>query len=123
MVEGIVTQCERWLEKRSSRLPLNLIFRDIVLDSVDIFLWVGKSATRPADVTYLLHHLRDCLLKEHMELFMDNGTVCIDSSLVFLAESNMVINRWPGILVLINDTAWELEARDNICCKMAMRLC
>ena len=26
-----------------------------------------------------------------------------------LAESDMVINRRPGILVLINDTDWELE--------------
>ena len=80
-----------------------------MLDSVDMILWVGKSATRPADVTYLLHHLRDHLLKEHEELFMENGTVCVDSSLVFLAESDMVINRRPGILVLINDTDWELE--------------
>ena len=66
-------------------------------------------ATRPADVTYLLHHLRDHLLKEREELFMENGTVCVGSSLVFLAESDMVINRRPGILVLINDTDWELE--------------
>lgn len=70
----------------------------------------AASTTRPADVTYLLHHLRDHLLKEREELFMDNGTVCVDSSLVFLAESDMVIvNRRPGILVLINDTDWELE--------------
>jgi ubiquitin related modifier 1 len=69
----------------------------------------AASATRPADVTYLLHHLRDHLLKERQELFMENGTVCVDSSLVFLAESDMVINRRPGILVLINDTDWELE--------------
>ncbi|KIK07143.1 hypothetical protein K443DRAFT_673701 [Laccaria amethystina LaAM-08-1] len=51
----------------------------------------AASATRPADVTYLLHHLRDHLLKERQELFMENGTVR------------------PGILVLINDTDWELE--------------
>ena len=105
-VEDIVTRCERWLEKRSSRPPPNSILRDIVLDSVDMILWVGKSATRPADVTYLLHHLGDHLLKE---LFIENGTVCIDSSLAFLAESDMVINRRPGILVLINDADWELE--------------
>lgn len=51
----------------------------------------ASPATRPADVTYLLHHLRDHLLKEREELFMENGTVR------------------PGILVLINDTDWELE--------------
>ena len=42
-VEGIVTRCERWLEKRSSRPPPNSILRDIVLDSVDMILWVQKS--------------------------------------------------------------------------------
>ena len=79
-----------------------------MLDSVDMILWVGKSATRPADATYL-HHLRDHLLKEREELFIENRTACVDLSLVFLAESDMVINRRPGILVLINDTDWELE--------------
>ncbi|KAK7062809.1 Ubiquitin-related modifier 1 [Paramarasmius palmivorus] len=47
--------------------------------------------TKPADVDYLIHYLRDHLLKERAELFMENGTVR------------------PGILVLINDTDWELE--------------
>jgi ubiquitin related modifier 1 len=31
--------------------------------------------TKPADITYLIHHLRDHLLKERVELFMENGTV------------------------------------------------
>jgi len=31
--------------------------------------------TKPVDVTYLIHHLRDHHLKERVELFMDNGTV------------------------------------------------
>ena len=69
-VEGIVTRCERWLEKRSSRPPPNSILKDIVLDAVDMILWVGKSATRPADV---LHHLRDHLLKEREELLWRMG--------------------------------------------------
>ncbi|KZP30791.1 ubiquitin-related modifier 1 [Athelia psychrophila] len=47
--------------------------------------------TKSADVTYLMYHLRDHLLKERVELFMEAGTVR------------------PGILVLINDTDWELE--------------
>ena len=67
---GIVTRCERWLEKRSSRPPPNSILKDIVLDAVDMILWVGKSATRPADV---LHHLRDHLLKEREELLWRMG--------------------------------------------------
>ncbi|GJE93380.1 ubiquitin-like modifier 1 [Phanerochaete sordida] len=46
---------------------------------------------KPADVTYLMYWLRDNLLKEREELFIENGTVR------------------PGILVLINDTDWELE--------------
>ncbi|KAK7449228.1 Ubiquitin-related modifier 1 [Stygiomarasmius scandens] len=50
---------------------------------------------KPADVNYLIHHLRDHLLKERVELFMENGTVR------------------PGILVLINDTDWELEGEGD----------
>jgi ubiquitin related modifier 1 len=29
----------------------------------------------PADVNYLIHYLRDHLLKERVELFVENGTV------------------------------------------------
>ena len=47
--------------------------------------------TRPADASYLILYLRDNLLKERPELFEEKGTVK------------------PGILVLINDTDWELE--------------
>ncbi|KAJ6591129.1 ubiquitin-like modifier 1 [Mycena vulgaris] len=49
------------------------------------------SETKPADITFLIHYLRDNLLKERVELFMENSTVR------------------PGILVLVNDTDWELE--------------
>ncbi|KAJ4490430.1 ubiquitin-related modifier 1 [Lentinula aciculospora] len=47
--------------------------------------------TKPADVEYLLFYLRDILLQERPELFMEDKTVR------------------PGILVLINNTDWELE--------------
>ncbi|KAF5374051.1 hypothetical protein D9757_010729 [Collybiopsis confluens] len=47
--------------------------------------------TKPVDVEYLIYHLRDNLLQERAELFMEDNTVR------------------PGILVLINDTDWELE--------------
>jgi len=50
---------------------------------------------KPANVNYLVHWLRDNLLKERVELFLDNGTVR------------------PGILVLINDTDWELEGEGD----------
>jgi len=45
----------------------------------------------PMDVTYLIRHLRTHLLTERPELFVEGDTVR------------------PGILVLINDTDWELE--------------
>ncbi|KAJ7248596.1 ubiquitin-like modifier 1 [Mycena haematopus] len=51
----------------------------------------ASGATKPPDITFLIHYLRDNLLKERVELFMENGTVR------------------PGILVLVNDTDWELE--------------
>ncbi|KAI0089417.1 ubiquitin-like modifier 1 [Irpex rosettiformis] len=50
-----------------------------------------KESGRPADITYLMYWMRDNLLKEREELFIENGTVR------------------PGILVLVNDTDWELE--------------
>ena len=31
--------------------------------------------TKPADITYLIHYLKDHLLKEREELFMENETV------------------------------------------------
>ncbi|KAJ3997337.1 ubiquitin-related modifier 1 [Lentinula boryana] len=46
---------------------------------------------KPADVEYLVFYLRDHLLQERPELFIEGKTVR------------------PGILVLINDTDWELE--------------
>ncbi|KAG9098868.1 Ubiquitin- modifier 1 [Ceratobasidium sp. 370] len=45
----------------------------------------------PATIQYLIHYLRDHLLKEREELFIEGASVR------------------PGILVLINDTDWELE--------------
>ncbi|KAF7790612.1 hypothetical protein EIP86_001568 [Pleurotus ostreatoroseus] len=34
-----------------------------------------KPIGRPADITYLMYWLRDNLLKERVELFIENGTV------------------------------------------------
>ncbi|KAK7042342.1 ubiquitin-related modifier 1 [Favolaschia claudopus] len=55
----------------------------------------SDSDNKPADITFLIHYLRDNLLKERVELFMENGTVR------------------PGILVLVNDTDWELEGEGD----------
>ncbi|KAI0325494.1 ubiquitin-related modifier 1 [Cubamyces sp. BRFM 1775] len=51
----------------------------------------GAEKKKPADLAYLIFWLRDNLLKEREELFIENGTVR------------------PGILVLVNDADWELE--------------
>ncbi|KAF8583459.1 ubiquitin-like modifier 1 [Ramaria rubella] len=63
---------------------------------------VGQTeVVRPLDerlapnLTFLLHWLKDNLLKEREELFMDGDTVR------------------PGILVLVNDTDWELEGEGD----------
>ncbi|KAN0094540.1 Ubiquitin-related modifier 1 [Tylopilus felleus] len=50
-----------------------------------------STPSKSTDVTYLIRHLRTHLLKERPELFVEGDTVR------------------PGILVLINDTDWELE--------------
>ncbi|KAF8624694.1 hypothetical protein AX17_007025 [Amanita inopinata Kibby_2008] len=51
--------------------------------------------TKPTDITYLIHHLKEHLLREREELFIENDTVR------------------PGILVLVNDTDWELEGEGD----------
>jgi ubiquitin related modifier 1 len=35
--------------------------------------------TKAADLEYLIYHLRDHVLKERPELFMENGTMCVVS--------------------------------------------
>ncbi|KAG2040651.1 hypothetical protein BDR03DRAFT_915118 [Suillus americanus] len=55
----------------------------------------STGGTKAADLEYLIYHLRDHLLKERPELFMENGTIR------------------PGILVLINNTDWELEGEGS----------
>jgi len=35
----------------------------------------AEDSTKPVDVDFLIHHLRDHLLKERPELFMENDTV------------------------------------------------
>ncbi|KAF8978555.1 ubiquitin-related modifier 1 [Cyathus striatus] len=56
---------------------------------------VAAHNSKPADVTFLIHWMKDNLLQERVELFMENDTVR------------------PGILVLINDTDWELEGEGD----------
>jgi ubiquitin related modifier 1 len=120
--------------------------------------------TKPADIAYLIHHMRDHLLKEREELFIEADTVyvllepsffescrfhgfhpsrcSISSSFSpsytffhhFLAiahlsslhfHPNIYPTPWltpptssrPGILVLINDTDWELEGEGEYALK------
>jgi len=63
---------------------LELLFGKVKLHHVEL-------ERRPTDFKTFLVYVRDKLLKERPELFMQNETVR------------------PGILVLINDTDWELE--------------
>ncbi|KAH7883069.1 ubiquitin-like modifier 1 [Phlebopus sp. FC_14] len=52
-------------------------------------------STKPVDLTYLIHHLRDNVLTDRSQLFMEGDIVR------------------PGILVLVNDTDWELEGEGS----------
>lgn len=53
------------------------------------------SNLKPTDVKYLIDWLKTNRLRERPELFVEEGTVR------------------PGILVLINDTDWELEGETD----------
>ena len=46
-----------------------------------------KPVGRPADVTHLMYWLRDNLLKERPELFIENGTVYVHVSTNVVPES------------------------------------
>jgi len=72
---------------------LELLFSNQKSHKVNIPVITGDD--KPTDVSYLILWLRDNLLKEREELFLDNKTVR------------------PGILVLINDTDWELEGEGD----------
>jgi ubiquitin related modifier 1 len=37
----------------------------------------GDAEAKAADIAYLIHYLRDHLLKERPELFIENGTVSV----------------------------------------------
>jgi ubiquitin related modifier 1 len=43
----------------------------------------SSSDTKPTDIAHLIHHLRDHLLKERVELFMEKGTVYARPSSLF----------------------------------------
>ncbi|CAG7852238.1 Ubiquitin-related modifier 1 {ECO:0000255/HAMAP-Rule:MF_03048} [Serendipita indica DSM 11827] len=55
----------------------------------------SKQADRPSDITFLIQWMKDNMLKEREGLFVEGETVR------------------PGILVLINDTDWELEGEGD----------
>ncbi|KAG6831969.1 Ubiquitin- modifier 1 [Tephrocybe sp. NHM501043] len=69
---------------------LELLFSNQRIHSINLPV-VEKSTSTTPTLQYLINYLRDNLLKEREELFVENGTVR------------------PGILVLVNDTDWELE--------------
>lgn len=69
--------------------------------------------SRSADITYLLFYLRDHLLKERVELFMDGTTVWVLFILPLYPYWCSWIHSRPGILVLVNDTDWELEGEGD----------
>ena len=58
----------------SATIPAPDVSKDVSTSTaVPRLTEAGK--TKPADVTYLMYYLRNHLLKERVELFMDGGTV------------------------------------------------
>lgn len=61
-------------------------------------------------VSYLIRHLRTHFLKERPELFVDGDTVYVPCPCpLSCSDPRLTPHSRPGILVLINDTDWELE--------------
>ena len=59
--------------KRSHRLSLPAAVP--INNSTDITNITTVEPTRPIDITYLIYYLKDHMLKERVELFMEKGTV------------------------------------------------
>ena len=59
--------------KRSHRLKLPAAVPKN--NSTDITILKTNEPTRPIDITYLIYYLKDHLLKDRVELFMEKGTV------------------------------------------------
>lgn len=73
---------------------------------------LANKEMKALDVDYLIHYMRDHMLQERVELFMEKGTVCVRSQKFnrdYSTANLCFFFRRPGILVLINDTDWELE--------------
>jgi len=77
--------------KRSHRITLP----DTVPQASNSTNLTNPVTVKPLDIAYLIHYLRDNLLTERPELFVEKDTVR------------------PGILVLVNDTDWELEGEGD----------
>jgi ubiquitin related modifier 1 len=73
---------------------MELLFDNVRSHSVQLPALIPDNQT-PVNVAYLVPWIRDNLLKERVELFMEGKSVR------------------PGILVLINDTDWELEGEGD----------
>jgi ubiquitin related modifier 1 len=69
-----------------------------------------SQGSKPTDIRFLIHWLRHCLLvdRKRPDLFMQGDTVCVSVQRSCMALK-MSFRRRPGILVLVNDTDWELE--------------
>ena len=63
--------------QRSHKLSIPALVPDDN-NTKDLQADANSANIKPADITYLIHHLRDHLLKEREELFMENGTVYVD---------------------------------------------
>jgi ubiquitin related modifier 1 len=93
---------------------LELLFSNQRKHLIDIPSTVprGEREGQPADIDFLIYWLKDNLLKERPELFIENGSLWVVSNFARVIRTLIPMGsgcRRPGILVLVNDTDWELE--------------
>jgi ubiquitin related modifier 1 len=77
--------------------------------------------TKPADINFLIHHMRDHLLKEREELFMENDTVYVAFFVILILANRSLDVRaysfWSTIPI------GNLRAKAIMCSKMGTKLC
>lgn len=89
---------------------LELLFSNQKSHKVEIPMTADDKST---DVRYLIFWLKDNLLKERVELFIEGDTVWVLHHSLRVPCTLKIYSRRPGILVLINDTDWELEGEGD----------
>lgn len=82
-----------------------------------------ESLKKAADINYLIHWLKDHLLKERAELFVEGGTVYVLAFFMLALLVNDVSSGGPGSLSWLMIRTGSSREKETTISRMATRLC